>query len=141
MHNLARRLIVVPALALALALGVAAIAPGAVDAGFVYRPPGGGVYQQVAADLVVTSTSQGYDHGYFTDAVIYNQGNTAAGGFYVSNNGSYIWVSGLNVGQSAVVRFYRGNYCESSGTVMADAFNQVYELNEGNNSRYWYIIC
>jgi hypothetical protein len=141
MHNVARRLLVVPILALTFALGVAAIAPAVADAGYVYRPPRGGVLEQVAPDLVVTSTSLGYDYGYYTDAVVSNQGNTAAGGFYVSNNGSYIWVSGLNAGQSVVVRFYRGSACESGGTVTADAFNQVYELSEGNNSRSWSIIC
>lgn len=142
MFSTYRRLIVIPALIVALFVGFVAMSDGADAAERYYRPPGG-VYEQVAADLVVSSTYQGYSRygGHYTDAVVVNQGNTAAGSFYVSNNGSYLPVSGLNAGASTVVRFYRGSYCETGGTVMADAFNQVYERFEGNNSRSWSIIC
>lgn len=138
-----RRLIIMPAVLLALLIGFVLTSSGADASPRYYNPPGGGVYEQVAADLVVTSTSQGYSRygGYYTDAVVVNQGNAAAGSFYVGNNGSYLPVSGLNAGASTVVRFYRGSYCETGGTVMADAFNQVYERYEGNNSRSWSIIC
>ena len=99
-----------PVLVAAFVLGALLVSVPAASAGnLTYRPPVGGVLQRVGADLVVSSTNQGYDSfgGYFTDAVIYNQGNTAAGSFYVGNNGSYIPVYGLNVGASTVVRFYR----------------------------------
>ena len=144
MFSSMRRAVARPVLVIAFVLAAVRISvPAASAAGVIYRPPGGGVFQQVAADLVVSSTNQGYDGygGYFTDAVIRNQGNTAAGAFYVGNSGSYIPLSGLNAGASTVVRFYRSSNCETGGTVMADAFNQVYELNEGNNSRAWSIIC
>lgn len=136
-----RRFVVLPALVVAILIGVAVAASPAEAARFRYIPPG--VLQQVAPDLVVSATYQGYSQygGYYTDAVVVNQGNTSAGAFYVGNNGSYLPVSGLNSGASVTVRFYRGSYCETGGAVMADAFNQVYELNEGNNSRAWSIIC
>jgi hypothetical protein len=137
-----RRFVVLPVLIVAILIGAAMMAnPASAQRGF-YIPPGG-VLQRVGADLVVTSTSQGYSQygGHYTDAVVVNQGNTSAGAFYVGNNGSYLPVSGLNVGASTIVRFYRGSYCETGGTVMADAFNQIYELSEGNNSRAWSIIC
>jgi hypothetical protein len=143
MFSSIRRIVARPVLVAAFVLGALLVSVPAASAGnLTYRPPVG-VFQRVGADLVVSSTNQGYDSfgGYYTDAVIYNQGNTAAGAFYVGNNGSYIPVSGLNVGASTVVRFYRTGNCETSGVVMADAFNQVYELSEGNNSRAWSIIC
>jgi hypothetical protein len=137
-----RRFLVLPVLIVAILIGAAMMAnPASAQRGSYTLP--GGVFQRIGADLVVTSTSQGYSQygGYYTDAVVVNQGNTSAGAFYVGNNGSYLPVSGLNVGASTVVRFYRGSYCETGGTVMADAFNQIYELSEGNNSRAWSIIC
>jgi hypothetical protein len=144
MFSSIRLIVARPVVIVAVVLGALLVSVPVASAGsFTYRPPVGGVLQRVGADLVVSSTTQGYDSvgGYYTDAVIYNQGNTAAGSFYVGNNGSYIPVYGLNAGASTVVRFYRNGYCETSGVVMADAFNQVYELSEGNNSRAWSIIC
>ena len=119
-----RRIVVIPALIFAILIGAAATAMPAEARWDRFVPPVG-VYEQVAADLVVTSTYQGYSRygGYYIDAVVVNQGNTAAGAFYVGNNGSYLPVSSLNSGASVVVRFYRGSYCETGGTVMADAFN------------------
>jgi len=137
-----RRFVVLPALVFAIVLGIGAANSAEAFRG-QYNPPIGGVLQRVGPDLIVSATYQGYSQygGYYTDAVIVNQGNDNAGAFYVGNNGSYLPVSGLNAGASTVVRFYRGSYCETGGTVMADAFNQLYELAEGNNSRTWSIIC
>lgn len=101
------------------------------------------VIQQVAPDLVVVSVQQGWSPygGYYSDAVVRNQGNDNAGMFYVSNQGAFLPVYGLNAGASATVRFYRSSNCETGGTVVADAFGQVWESNEYNNSRAWSIIC
>jgi hypothetical protein len=100
------------------------------------------VLQQVGADLVITNVSEGYSRaGWFTSITVRNDGNTSAGEFHVGFNNSYAYVPGLNVGASSTVRIYRGRYCEISGTIMADAFNEVYELREGNNSMNWVVIC
>ena len=134
------------ALSAVLLLSFAFIAPAA-SAGWhdEIAWPGDGdvVLQEVAPDLVVTSVQQGYSPraGHYTQVVVMNQGNSHAGEFVVSNSGASQWVSSLNTGASVSMRFYRGGWCEARGTVMADAFNQVYELSEGNNSADWYIIC
>jgi hypothetical protein len=139
-RRISRTVVIVALVVAALTVSVSAASAGNR---VVYRPPVVGVFQLTGADLVVSSTSQGYDQygGYYTDAVISNQGNQPAGSFYVSNGGAYLPVAGLSVGASTLVRFYRAGYCETGGTVMADAFNQVYEVNEGNNSQAWSIIC
>jgi hypothetical protein len=144
MRSLLRRSLVVPILVVALVLAIALSATSALatNGGGMYQPPGGGVIKQVVPDLVVSSISHGYGRGgWYLDAVIRNQGDDHAGEFYVSMNGVYLYVPSLNAGASTLVRFHRGNVCEGRGTVMADAFNQVYELSEGNNSRDWVLIC
>ncbi len=139
-----RRFVVLPALVVALMVGIASMAaPGASALERNYVAPGGGVYEQVGADLVISNVSESYSRygGWYTAVTVRNQGNGAAAASYVGFNNSYQSLSALNVGSSATVYFFRGSYCEVSGTLKADAFNQVYELNESNNSRLWTLIC
>jgi hypothetical protein len=104
--------------------------------------PIGGVFQQVGADLVVANASEGYNRaGRYTSVTVRNDGNAASTESHVGYAGMYAYVPALNVGQSHTVRLYRGQYCEISGTIVADAFNEAYELNESNNSMPWTVLC
>lgn len=145
MTALIRRSVRPFALGALLLLAFAVVAPAA-SAGWhdgIVWPGNGAVLEEVAPDLVVTSLQHGWSMrgGHYTQVVVMNQGNTAAGDFYVSNSGNNQWVAGLNAGASVSMRFYRGSNCETGSTVVADSFNQVYELNEGNNQWSWSIVC
>lgn len=138
-----RRFVVLPALVLALMAGVFGMTASQAQARDFRIPPGGlPVFEQVGADLVVSNAYEGYNRaGWYTVATVRNQGNGASSAFHVGFNNSYVYVSGLDVGASATVRFYRGGYCEVGGTIMADVFNEAYELNESNNAMQWIVIC
>jgi len=138
--RLARSIVVLAIAASALTLGTSVASAGYLP---THGPIGGGVIKLAGPDLVVSSINQGYSsyYGWYTDATISNQGSGDAGSFFVQNGATYYPVSSLGVGASVTVRFYRGSQCEAGGTVTADATNQVWELNEGNNSRPWSIIC
>ena len=136
-----------PVVALALALMLAGVLVPAASAdlsGIVAPSPTENEQASSSSgpDLVVVSTTQGYDRvGWYTGVVIRNKGNHAAGAFSVSNAGaSRSVLSGLAAGASVAIRFHR-SYCEASGTVVADANAQVREINERNNSRSWVAIC
>jgi hypothetical protein len=99
-------------------------------------------------DLIVESVSHGYAGpylGYYTDAKIRNQTNhDIYDTFYVRDDSSWnktVRVTGgLPGGSHVTVRFYRYN-CESSGIIHADAFRQIPESYENNNSRFWVLVC
>jgi hypothetical protein len=138
-----RRFVVLPALVLALMAAAFGMSASRAEA-FEYRYPIGDwpVFEQVGADLVVSNAYEGYSRaGWYTAITVRNDGNGAASEFHVGFNNSYAYVAGLDVGASRTVRIYRGGYCEVSGTIMADAFNEAYELNESNNSMNWVVIC
>ena len=138
-----RRFVILPALVLALMAGVFGLSASQAQA-FEYRIPPGGwpVLEQVGADLVITNAYEGYSRaGRYTVVTVRNDGNAAAGEFHVQYNDANAYVAGLNVGASATVRLYRGFWCESGGNIIADAYNEVYELNESNNGMQWVVIC
>jgi hypothetical protein len=140
-----RRFVVLPALALTLMIAAFGMSASRADAQEFRYPIGDWPVfelEQVGSDLVISNVSEGYSRaGWFTSITVRNDGNAAASEFHVGFNNSYAYVPGLNVGASSTVRIYRGRYCETSGTIMADAFNEAYELNEGNNSMNWVVIC
>ncbi|HEX5165835.1 MAG TPA: CARDB domain-containing protein [Thermomicrobiales bacterium] len=138
-----RRFVVLPALALALMIAAVGMSASRADAQEIRYPIGDWpVLELTGSDLVISNVSEGYSRaGWFTSITVRNDGNVSAGEFHVGFNNSYAYVPGLNVGASSTVRIYRGRSCEASGTIMADAFNEVYERNEGNNSRNWVVIC
>lgn len=137
-----RRFVVLPALVLALMAGVFGMTASHAQAFDYHVPPGDWpVFEQVGSDLVIYGVYDGYSRaGWYTAVTIRNQGNGDASGFHVGFNGASAYVAGLDVGAMTTVRFYRG-YCETSGTIMVDAFNEAYELNESNNSMRWVTIC
>lgn len=99
-------------------------------------------------DLAVSDIDYGYAGpylGYYIDARITNQSNNDIyDTFYVRDDSSWnktVKVShGMPGGSSVTVRFYR-HTCESRGTVKADAFRQIREFSEHNNSKFWLLVC
>jgi hypothetical protein len=137
-----RRFVILPALVFALVGAMFVSSSSNALAWEWYNPPIGGVLQRVGADLVVANASEGYSRaGRFTSVTVRNDGNAASTESHVGFAGMYAYVPALNVGQSHTVRLYRGSYCEISGTIMADAFNEAYEHNESNNGMQWIVIC
>lgn len=141
-----RRFVVLPALALALMIAAFGMSASRADAHEFPTYPSGDwpvfELEQVGSDLVIANVYDGYSRaGWYTAITVRNDGNGAASEFHVGFNNSYAYLPGLDVGASSTVRIYRGHDCTVSGTVMADAFNETYELNESNNSMYWLVIC
>ena len=96
-------------------------------------------------DLIVEDVSFGYGYlGWHQDVRIRNQSNVAIfDSFYVRDDSSWnktVKVNGLSAGSHITVRFYRYS-CEGTGTVYADAFRQIPEYNEYNNSKFWAMVC
>ena len=137
-----RRFVVLPALVVALLVGVAAMSAPRALAFDYHVPPSGGVYVERNPDLVIANVSEGYDHfyGWYTAVTVHNQGNSSTDAFHVSFGSTYKPMAGLSAGSSRVVSFYRRS-CEASGLLMVDAFGDVTELNEDNNTQKWVVIC
>lgn len=138
-----RRFVVFPALVLALMAGVFGITGANAQTRDYHYPIGDWpVFEQVGADLVITDAYEGYSRaGRYTVVTVRNDGSAHAGEFHVQYNDANAYVAGLDVGASATVRLYRGFWCESGGSIVADAYNEVYELNESNNTMPWIVIC
>jgi len=133
LRTLAPLLLIPLGLALSAGPAAAAVAP----------PIGpGGVVAPVAADLVVSAARVDWNRsvGWHLVMTVKNQGTAAAGPFYTSFNGAVAYLPGLAAGASATTQVPTPG-CEMSGTITADAFNQVYELREGNNTKALIQIC
>ncbi len=137
-----RRFVVLPALVVALLVGVAAMSAPRALALEPHITPGGGVYEEKGPDLVIAHVHEGYDryYGWYSEVTVHNQGNRWSDGFHVQFGDTYKPMAGLGAGSSRAVYFYRRS-CDVSGTMLVDAFGDVIELNEGNNSREWSVGC
>lgn len=137
-----RRFVVLPALVVALLVGVAAMSAPRALAFDYHVTPVVGVYEEKGPDLVIANVYEGYDpyYGWYTAVTVHNQGNRWSDAFHVNFGSSYKPVAGMNAGSSRVAYFFRRS-CEVRGTLLADAFGGIVELNEGNNTRDWAVIC
>ena len=142
-----RRPIVLGAMLLLVTL-ISAPAASALPAG--QWPPGGGVPTppDPLPDLIVERVTFGNAGPYlgdYVEATIRNQSNhDVFDGFYVRDDASWnktVRVNGLAAGSFVRVRFYYDDTCEGSSTIYADAFRQIQESNESNNSRFWVLVC
>ncbi|CAN5516672.1 hypothetical protein BH23CHL2_BH23CHL2_05560 [soil metagenome] len=128
-------------------MGVLAAAPaaGAAPIGDPPLPPIPPSPPSYLPDLIVEDVSFGYGYlGWHQDVRIRNQSNVDVfSSFYVRDDSSWnktVRVSGLAAGSHITVRFYRYS-CEGTGTVHVDAFRQIPESKEHNNSKFWAMVC
>jgi hypothetical protein len=131
---------------------VSAPAAGAIPIGDPSLPPPPSPSTHLPDLVVETGGWLGYPDtgyagpylGYYNKVRIRNQSNhDIFGSFYVRDDSSWnktVKVNGLAAGSHADVYFYRYT-CETRGTVKVDAFNQIPESNENNNSRWWLTVC